>query len=201
MKRQGVELHDPEYWLYLEKDVDTDSIGALKNEITERLKQRRMAALVLYINSRGGDADIAIGFYQWARFLNLNLTTIGCGQLSSSAVVILLAGTKRYVLGDTYFYFHEGTVPTTSDMDAMALDQVRARFKNTCMVFNKIITAESSLTLKELQGFDRKPYLMPPIEAVEYGLADRIIDLPRARQPAQRKRTKSKSRPVVAKRR
>lgn len=175
MKRHKVEIYKPDRWVYFLKDVDSENILELQQTLTQKFKQQPGGGIVLFINSGGGDADLAVGFYYWTKFLKLNLTTIGMGQLSSAGVVLFLAGNKRYLLPDTYLYFHEGSMPTTKDMSPTEVERAMVRYNFTNQAFNAIICKESLITPEQLKVFDCNASTIHAQEAVTYRLADSIL--------------------------
>ena len=73
------------------------------------LLDRGTGAIQLWINSEGGEISDALAIYDVIQTLQNPVDTVGHGQISSAATLLLACGTgTRYVMPNAYFMTHEG---------------------------------------------------------------------------------------------
>lgn len=96
-----------------------DSVVRLAGTINEETSNKLIEAvgkyyeanpksrIVLAISSGGGNAGIGWGLYDLLKGMNLNLTTVAFGHVSSMAIPIFCLGKKRFVTEHTLMYIHE----------------------------------------------------------------------------------------------
>jgi len=66
----------------------------------------------LFINSPGGEVDQALALNSVIETCGCPVITIGVGMVHSAALLIYIAGTKRFVYPDCYFLIHPMTYAT-----------------------------------------------------------------------------------------
>lgn len=136
--------------------------------------------IVLSVTSAGGPSGTAMSFYDTVRsILKPKLTTIGSGDVDSSAILIFLSGDTRYVTKHTTLLFHLAGRVFRNDQRFTA-DEIAAMVREDKKKddFYAEIVAEQSggkLTKKNVLSFMKKNTVMSPEELVAYGLADAIL--------------------------
>ncbi|MFE0457449.1 ATP-dependent Clp protease proteolytic subunit [Streptomyces sp. NPDC058914] len=131
----------------------------------------------LYINSPGGSFSAMTAVYDTLRHVTCDVETICLGQAGASAAVLLAAGTpgKRYVLPGARVVLRQPALPEpiegqASDLAVQAeeLTRVRARLEEMLVRHTGRGAEQVSADLERDRVLDAR-------EAVEYGLADRIV--------------------------
>lgn len=89
------------------RDVTTDSVDALIDEILARNEENGGAGVKLYMSSAGGNLSAATHFLQIIRHLVPKLQTIATYDVSSAGTMIFLAGRERFAFPRARFLFHE----------------------------------------------------------------------------------------------
>ncbi len=131
--------------------------------------------ITLYVSSLGGDFDLAVSFVELVRTKNINLKTIALGAVSSSSVLIFLAGKERIVTSNSHFHLHElskrlnGSF-TSSEIIRLAEDAARGQH-----VYNSLIKERTRLSLEVIKEIVENDAYLESEEALECGFAHRIV--------------------------
>ena len=130
----------------------------------------------IYINSPGGVITAGMAIYDTMNYIKPDVCTICVGMAASMAAFLLSSGAKgkRYVLPNAEVMIHQplgGTKGQAEDIKIAAEHIVKIRER-----LNRILAANTGQTLKKIaQDTDRDNYLDAQ-QAVEYGLADKIVE-------------------------
>ena len=138
------------------------------------------ADISVYVNSPGGVITSGMAIYDTMQFVGCNVRTYCIGQAASMGAVLLAAGTKgkRYVLPNSRILIHQpmgGARGTATDIGIQAEEILRMRER-----LNEILAHHTGQSVEQIaKDVDRDRFLSAQ-EAVDYGLADEIIQsLPR----------------------
>jgi ATP-dependent Clp protease protease subunit len=137
----------------------------------------------LYINSPGGSFSALTAIYDTMQYIRPDVATICMGQAASAAAVLLAAGTpgKRAVLRHAKVLLHQpssqsqGTLPDLA-IQAKELARVRAEV-------DEILSEHTGHPVAKIREDTDRNRTFSALEAVDYGLADRVITS-RAAEPA-----------------
>ena len=129
----------------------------------------------LYINSPGGSFSALTAIYDTMQFIRPNVATICMGQAASAAAVLLAAGApgKRAVLRHAKVLLHQpssqaqGTLPDLA-IQAKELARVRAEV-------DEILSEHTGHPVAKIREDTDRNRTFTAREAVDYGLADRVI--------------------------
>ena len=130
----------------------------------------------LYVNSPGGSAYAGMAIYDTMQFVKPDVRTICVGMAMSAAAMILCGGApgKRSALPNAKMMIHQGSAGfrgAPSDIDIHAREVL-----STTRRMAEIIALHSKRDVEQvMRDIDRDKF-MSPIEAVDYGLIDDIID-------------------------
>jgi ATP-dependent Clp protease protease subunit len=131
-----------------------------------------------YINSPGGSVSAGLGIIDTMKFLRCDVATTCIGMAASMGACLLAAGSKgkRYVLSNSQIMLHQPLIggvlqgPAT-DLGIEAAHMLRLRDRLYKLMAE--YTGKPAETIH--RDFDRNKWLFAE-EAVEYGVADRILD-------------------------
>ena len=133
--------------------------------------------IYLYINSPGGSVTAGMAIYDSMQFVKPDVQTIVMGQACSMGSLLAQAGApgKRLILPNARHMIHQpsgGARGQATDM-LIVVEEILELKKNLTSIYVKHNSAGK--TFDQLtQDMERDNY-MSAQEAVEYGLADRII--------------------------
>ncbi len=130
----------------------------------------------LYINSPGGSYSALTAIYDTMQYIRPDVATICMGQASSAAAVLLAAGApgRRAVLPHAKVLLHQpssqaqGTLP---DLAIQAKEVAKVRAEVT-----EILARHTGHPVAKIRADTDRDKTFSAAEAVDYGLADKIID-------------------------
>jgi ATP-dependent Clp protease protease subunit len=130
-----------------------------------------------YINSPGGSITAGLAIYDTMQFLRCDVATYCVGQAASMAAVLLAGGKsgKRFLLANNRVLLHQPLItgilegPAT-DLEIEAKEILRLR---NCL-YEILANHTGQKPEKVEKDCDRNLWLEPE-EAINYGLADRIL--------------------------
>jgi ATP-dependent Clp protease protease subunit len=130
-----------------------------------------------YINSPGGSITSGLAVYDTMQFLRCDVATYCIGQAASMGAVLLAGGKagKRFLLANNRILLHQPMItgqligPATDiDIEAQEILRLRGRLYD-------ILAKHTGQTNEKVEkDCDRNLWLSAE-EAIEYGLADRIL--------------------------
>lgn len=158
--------------------VTDESASIIQAQLLFLSNEDSKSDINLYINSPGGSVSAGFGIIDTMRFLRCDVATTCIGLAASMGAALLAAGTKgkRFVLPNSQVMLHQPLIggvlqgPAT-DLGIEAKHMLRIRDRLYKMMgewcgkdFDTIV-----------RDFDRNKWLFAE-EAVEYGVADKVID-------------------------
>lgn len=130
-----------------------------------------------YINSPGGAVTAGLGIYDTMQFIKAPVSTIVMGQACSMGSFLAMAGEpgKRFVLPNSRTMIHQpsgGAGGQATDMEIQVNEIIKIKEKLT-----KIYEQHNSKgkTYDELKQAMERDYFMSAEEAVDFGLADKVV--------------------------
>jgi len=131
----------------------------------------------LYINSPGGSITAGLAIYDTMQFLRCEVATYCVGQAASMAAVLLAGGNaeKRFLLANNRILLHQPLIsgqlvgPATDlDIEAQEILRLRARLYD-------ILAKHTGQSAEKIDKDCDRNLWLDATEAIEYGLADRIL--------------------------
>ena len=131
----------------------------------------------LYINSPGGSISAGLAVYDCMQFLRCDVATYCIGQAASMAAVLLAGGQagKRFLLANNRVLIHQPLIsgeliaPAT-DLEIEAREIMRLRER-----IYTILAKHTGQSAEKIEKDCDRNLWLDANEAIEYGLADRII--------------------------
>ena len=130
----------------------------------------------LYINSPGGSVYSGLAIYDTMRHMRAPVSTFCVGMAASLAAVLVAAGEKgkRAALPNSRIMIHQpssGAHGTAADIEIAAKEILHVRER-----LNEILAFHTGQTVDRIaEDIDRDRF-MSPVEAVEYGIIDRVLE-------------------------
>ena len=158
----------------------------LVGEVTDEMSASLVAQLLflaaqgdediqLYINSPGGSVSAGMAIYDTMQHIVPDVATICMGRAASMGAVILSGGAKgkRYVLPHAEVMIHQ----PSGGMEGQAteLEIAAEHIRETKKQLNALLAENCGKTYKQLVKDTDRDHWMRAAEAVEYGVADRIL--------------------------
>jgi ATP-dependent Clp protease, protease subunit len=134
--------------------------------------------IFMYINSPGGSVYAGMAIYDTMQHLRAPVSTFCVGMAASMGAILLTAGEKgkRHALPNSRIMIHQpsgGSRGTAADIEIAAKEVLYIRES-----LNKIIAKHTGQTPERIMEDVDRDRFMSPVEAVEYGLIDRVLEGP-----------------------
>ena len=137
------------------------------------------APIQMYISSPGGVVYSGMGIYDTMKMIPNPIHTVAVGFTASFGTVLLTAGTKghRYALPNATIHLHQplgGAQGQASDIEIQANEILRLK-----RLLNEILAESTGKTIDEINNDTNRDYYLTAEEAVEYGLVDHVLEMPK----------------------
>jgi ATP-dependent Clp protease protease subunit len=172
----------------LHTDVNEHSASVIVAQLLFLEAENPDKDIAFYINSPGGSVTAGLSIYDTMQFIKCDINTIVMGQAASMGSFLAQAGTagKRFVLPQSRTMIHRvssGTPGTRGSVHVQELqfEDARRTYEESQRINNRLTelyvkhntAGKSYEELYEAMKFDT---FLSAEEAVEYGLADRVIE-------------------------
>jgi len=167
--------------IFLGRPIDDDVSNLIIAQMLFLEAENPEKDIALYVNSPGGSITAGLAIYDTMQYIKPDVSTLCVGQAASMAAVLLAAGTKgkRSVLPNSRVLIHQpllyGLQGQQTDIDIHAKDLFRMREK-----IEEILAQHTGKTIEEIHLDTERDKILSAPDAVEYGLADQVMD----RRPA-----------------
>ena len=156
--------------------VDDKLAAALAARVLILEDRDSEAPITVYVNSPGGSADSGFAMYDILRFVRCPIRTIVNGLCASAGVLVFLGGDdgSRFTLPGSRFLLHQPSTAgqgTASDLHITAQQVIKLRER-----YNRIVSAASGKPESEVLEASKRDFWLSANEALEYGLADKILE-------------------------
>jgi ATP-dependent Clp protease, protease subunit len=131
--------------------------------------------IMLYINSPGGSVTAGLAIYDTMKHIRADVNTICLGQAASMGAFLLSSGTKgkRMALPSSRILIHQplgGAQGQATDIEIQAAEIGRLK-----KLLNETLAANTNQSFKKIEKDTDRDYIMSAVEAVEYGMVDKVI--------------------------
>ncbi|TAL30740.1 MAG: ATP-dependent Clp endopeptidase proteolytic subunit ClpP [Spirochaetes bacterium] len=132
--------------------------------------------IFLYINSPGGVVTSGMAIYDTMQYIKPDVATICIGQAASMASLLLAAGGKgkRSALPNSRIMIHQpsaGFQGQASDIMIHANEILKIKKR-----LNDIYSRHTGQPVEKVDRDLDRDFFMDPLEALEYGLIDKVIE-------------------------
>jgi ATP-dependent Clp protease protease subunit len=130
----------------------------------------------LYIHSPGGIVTAVLAIYDTMQLIRPEVSTICLGMAASMATILLTAGTKgkRYALPHSTIHMHQvlgGAQGQAADIVIAAKEIMRLDD-----IIRNIMVKHTGQTMEKIQHDTDRDYYLNPVQAIEYGLIDQVLE-------------------------
>lgn len=165
--------------LFLTCDAEEDAVSDLIADMLLLEKDAPDKPINLVISSWGGALDMGMALYDIMKSLSCPVDTFALGKACSAAALILAAGTgTRWVYPSTRLMIHQ---PSGGTQYGTITDNEIARANDLAWkkLYLEALAECCGQPFKKVKKDCERDKWMSAEEAVAYGLADRIVALPR----------------------
>lgn len=161
--------------IFLGEDVNQHTASLIVAQLLHLAYEDPKKDIQFYINSPGGSVYDGLAIYDTMQYIKPDVQTIGIGLQASMGAFLLSSGTKgkRYVLPSSRIMIHQpssGTEGKVTDQEITLRESIY--LKN---YLNKLLAKNTGQKISKIEKDVERDFWMGAEEAVNYGLADKII--------------------------
>jgi ATP-dependent Clp protease protease subunit len=162
--------------IFLGRAIDDDVASLIIAQMLFLEAENPEKDISLYINSPGGSISSGLAIYDTMQYIKPDVATYTVGQAASMAAVLMAAGTrgKRTLLPNSRVLIHQpwlsGLGGQQSDIEIHAKDMLMMRDR-----LDEILAYHTGKSKEEIHRDTERDRILAAKEAVEYGLADRVM--------------------------
>ena len=155
--------------------IDAESAAILIRSLLYLQRADAVAPIKMFINSPGGEVQSGLALYDVMQAVTCTIRTVCLGMAASMGALLFIAGDEREVLPHSRVMIHDplisgGTGGSALSVKARADDLMRIRD-----ITADVIARHSGMSLERVFELTASDTYFEAKEAVEAGLADRII--------------------------
>lgn len=168
--------------IFIGGPVDDDIANMIIAQILFLHAEDKDKEASIYINSPGGVVTAGLAIYDTMQYVNMPISTICLGQASSMGALLLAAGTKgqRYALSNARIMIHQplgGAQGQATDIEIQTQEILRIK-----RLINDVLSLHTGQALEKIEKDTDRDFFMSPVEAVKYGLIDKVLDSPKIKK-------------------
>lgn len=159
----------------LDGEVNSHSSSLITAQLLFLESENPDKAISFYINSPGGSVTAGMAIYDTMQFIKPEVHTIVLGQAASMGSLLASAGEPghRYILPNARHMIHQplgGASGQATDVEIQARELMRWK-----IVLTEIYVKHTGREFDTLKADMERDNFMTASEAVEYGLADKVL--------------------------
>lgn len=161
--------------IFLGEEVNEHTANIVVAQLLHLAYEDPSKDISLYINSPGGSVSDGLAIYDTMQFIKPDVATYGIGLQASMGAFLLSSGAKgkRYVLPNSRVMIHQpssGTQGKVTDQEITLRETIRIK-----KLLNEILAKNTGQKLSKIEKDVDRDFWLDAKEAVEYGLADKIV--------------------------
>ena len=162
--------------IFLGRPIDDDVASLIIAQMLFLEAENPEKDISLYINSPGGSVSAGMAIYDTMQYIKPDVATYCVGQAASMAAVLLASGAKgkRTLLPNSRVLIHQplisGLQGQQTDIEIHAKDMLMMRDR-----LDEILAYHTGKSKEEIHRDTERDRILGAKEAVEYGLADRVM--------------------------
>ena len=161
--------------LELMTSVNAESCAVVIRDLMYLQREDPTAPITLYINSPGGEVQSGLALYDVMQAVSCPIRTVCLGMAASMAALLFIAGDDREILPHSRVMIHDPLISAGAGGNALS---VKARADDLMRIRDitaGVIARHSGMSIDRVFEFTATDTYFEAEEAVEAGLADRII--------------------------
>ncbi len=163
--------------VFLGGPIDDDTANLIVAQMLFLSNEDTKNDIHFYINSPGGSISAGMAIYDTMQFLRCDVATYCVGQAASMASVLLAGGreNKRFLLANSRILLHQPLlsgqlIAPATDLEIEAKEILRLRTR-----LYEILSKHTGQSAEKIEKDCDRNLWLEATEAIEYGLADRIL--------------------------
>ena len=162
--------------IWLTGEIDSGMADEVISQILQLDAEMPRTDITLYINSPGGSVNAGLAIYDVMQTVQSNIRTICVGTAASMAAVLFATGSTREIMRHGEVMVHDPLVNGGITGSALAVQDKSDRLMQMRKTICGILATHTGKSLKQIYKVTAKDTYFGAEAAVQFGLADKIID-------------------------
>ncbi|MCX5748923.1 MAG: ATP-dependent Clp endopeptidase proteolytic subunit ClpP [Candidatus Saganbacteria bacterium] len=162
--------------IFIGGGIDDDVANMIIAQIFFLQSEDKEKETYMYINSPGGVVTAGLAIYDTMQYVDMPISTVCLGQAASMGALLLAAGNrgKRFALPNSRMLIHQplgGAQGQATDIEIQAQEILKMK-----SLVNEILAKHTGQSLEKISKDTDRDFYMSPVEALKYGLIDKILE-------------------------
>ena len=157
-------------------EITTERAYALILQLRYLQQETPKEAIVMYINSPGGEVSAGLALYDVMQAVSCPVHTVCVGTAASMGAVLFLSGDHREIFPHAKVMIHDPLIPEGVGGSALRVENISRELMKTREVIGSIIGKHTGKSMDEVYAAMAKDTYFDATQALEFGLADAIIE-------------------------
>ena len=162
--------------IWLTGEITSEQADDLIRQMLQLADEAPDGEITLYIDSGGGSVSAGLAIYDVMQALSCPIRTVCVGMAASMAAVLFAAGNRREILLHGEVMVHDPLVSGGISGSALAVQDKSSRLMQMRKTLCGILAAHTGKTAKQIYRATAKDTYFDADKAVQFGLADAVID-------------------------
>lgn len=156
-------------------EINDESVYSLCRQLRQLEREDPHGEITMFINSPGGAVTSGLALYDVMAGLACPIRTVCLGTAASMGSILFVAGAKREILPHGRVMIHDPLRVMDGRVTALQLEEESRQLLQTRETLCKILSERTGRTIEEIYEKTKRDSYFSAGEAVEFGLADRVI--------------------------
>ena len=156
-------------------EINKESVYSMILQLRYLQTQDPEKEITIYINSPGGSVSDGLALIDAMAALRCPIRTVCMGTAASMAALIFACGNERDIMPHARVMMHDPLIPGGVGGSALKLDAIAKDLMHTREVTAQILADYTGHSIEEIYEMTATDTYFDAKEALEWGLADRII--------------------------
>lgn len=162
--------------IFVEDEITQETSITFFKQLMELVRIDKEKPIKIVINSPGGSVDAGLAMYDMIQSTKTPVQMYCIGMAYSMAALLFLSGNHgRFLLEHSKLMIHEPLIKSFTGGNVTSVESINNSLKETKRQLDAIISKHSKKTIKEIAKSTSYDHYFSANEAIDYGLADRIV--------------------------
>ena len=165
--------------IFITGEITHETADNFLKSIMKLISTDETSPIKVIIDSPGGEVDSGLMIYDIIQSSETPIEIYCTGIAYSMAAVLFLSGTpgNRFILPNSKVMIHSPLVNNFGGGNTSSVEELSKSLKNTKRKLDSIISTHTGKKIKDIEKATSKDTFFDANEAIEYGIADKIIGI------------------------
>ena len=162
--------------IWVNGEIDSSMADDVISQILHLDAEKNDAEITMYMDSPGGSVSAGLAIYDVMKAVTSPIRTVCIGITASMAAILFSAGDTRQIMRHAEVMIHDPLVSGGISGSALAVQDKSDRLMQMRKNLARILAENTGKTMKQIYRVTAKDTYFEAEKAVEFGLADTVID-------------------------